>query len=101
MASSSYLRQKALECTAGTICCTSLFTAPRSARITLRLGALALIATAGPAAAQAPDPTVSLPLAPLESFSFRTTEGTWIALDVSPDGRTIVFGMVGNLFLLP
>jgi Tol biopolymer transport system component/imidazolonepropionase-like amidohydrolase len=38
---------------------------------------------------------------PSEMVSFTTDEGTWLALDVSPDGRQIVFAMLGDLYLLP
>lgn len=32
---------------------------------------------------------------------FATDEGTWMNLDVSPDGRHIVFDLLGDLYLLP
>jgi len=42
-----------------------------------------------------------LPLKPQRSIQFTTTEGTWTSLDVSPEGKTIVFDMMGDLFTLP
>lgn len=35
------------------------------------------------------------------TLSFTATEGSWISLDVSPDGRTLVFDLLGDLHLLP
>ena len=42
-----------------------------------------------------------LPLKPQRTIQFSTTEGTWTSLDVSPDGKTLVFDMMGDLFTLP
>jgi len=33
--------------------------------------------------------------------SFTTTEGTWVSLDVSPDGLTIVFELLGDIYTMP
>lgn len=35
------------------------------------------------------------------SLSFTTDEGTWMNLDVSPDGRHIVFDLLGDIFIIP
>jgi Tol biopolymer transport system component len=42
-----------------------------------------------------------LPLKPQRTIAFTTTEGTWTSLDVSPDGKTLVFDMMGDLFTVP
>src|SRR5437867_7653577 len=49
-------------------------------------------------AAQRPD---TLPLKPTRTVDFTTSEGTWISLDVSPDGQTLVFELLGDLYTLP
>lgn len=38
---------------------------------------------------------------PTEKIEFTTDEGTWLNVDVSPDGTQIVFDMLGDLYLLP
>lgn len=35
------------------------------------------------------------------TFQLNTTEGTWMNLDVSPDGKTIVFDMLGDIYKMP
>src|SRR2546428_12625869 len=42
-----------------------------------------------------------LPLKSERKIEFTTDEGTWMSLDVSPDGKTIVFELLGDLYTLP
>ena len=42
-----------------------------------------------------------LPLKPGRNYSVDTDEGAWISLDVSPDGQTIVFDLLGDLYTIP
>jgi Tol biopolymer transport system component len=45
--------------------------------------------------------TDSLPLVADRNLDFETTEGTWMSLDVSPDGQTIVFELLGDIYTMP
>src|SRR5829696_4259309 len=36
-----------------------------------------------------------------KDVDYDVTEGTWINLDVSPDGKTIVFDIVGDIYKMP
>lgn len=38
---------------------------------------------------------------PYRDVEFSATEGTWMCLDISPDGKTIVFDMLGDIYTLP
>ncbi len=42
-----------------------------------------------------------LQLKPSRKIEFSTTEGTWLSLDVAPDGQSLVFEMLGDLYTLP
>lgn len=42
-----------------------------------------------------------LPLEEARSAEISVTRGSWISLDVSPDGETIVFDLLGDLYTLP
>src|SRR5579863_8745444 len=47
------------------------------------------------------DEKKGLPLKSDRKISFTTDEGTWLSLDVSPDGKTIVFELIGDIYTLP
>jgi Tol biopolymer transport system component len=42
-----------------------------------------------------------LPLRPTRTAQFTIHEGTWMSMDVSPDGRRIVFDLLGHLYTVP
>ena len=52
-------------------------------------------------AKDAPKWDVNAAHGPTRTVRFTTDEGTWMDLDVSPDGRSIVFSLLGDLYLLP
>lgn len=70
---------------------------------------IAALAALGVASCGAPDPerassgktTDTLPLSATRTVSFTTDEGTWMSVDVSPDGSTVLFDMLGDLYTLP
>ncbi len=79
------------------------FCTPTFLRRTAFLGlALAALLGAG-AMAQAPKPGWNVNQPPGEARSVRidTRTGTWMSVDVSPDGKTLVFDLLGDLYLLP
>src|SRR5580693_6228433 len=57
--------------------------------------------TEDPTSADSQDKDKKVPLKPDRKIEFTTDEGTWLSLDVSPDGKTIVFELLGNLYTLP
>lgn len=82
--------------------------APRSRFACLALGFVCLtvavtIQRTALAAAEADKKTWDVTAAhgPSSAVSFTTEEGTWINLDVSPDGRTIVFDLLGDIYAMP
>src|SRR5512139_4044121 len=38
---------------------------------------------------------------PSTEIQFETSEGTWMAVDVSPDGKQIVFDLLGDIYTMP
>jgi imidazolonepropionase-like amidohydrolase/Tol biopolymer transport system component len=93
------------------------------------LATAALLALACPVAAQVPEPApppvvapdeapvatppsdeakaedakwdVQNPPGPARDIPIDVTRGTWMSVDVSPDGRTIVFDLLGDIYVMP
>jgi imidazolonepropionase-like amidohydrolase/Tol biopolymer transport system component len=60
------------------------------------------VATEPPQApAEAPKWDVDHPASPTFEATLDTREGTWMSIDVAPDGREIAFDLLGDLYLLP
>jgi len=76
----------------------------RNAYLTLSLTlALSPLAAQGPARDQGGRSTSrqELPMKSDRAVPIDVDQGTWISLDVSPDGGTIVFDLLGDLYTLP
>lgn len=65
----------------------------------IRLALLALIAASPLAAQQWNVETSTAPS--VTRLAFTATEGTWMSLDVAPDGRSIIFDLLGHIYEMP
>jgi Tol biopolymer transport system component len=67
--------------------------------------ALLMLALAAQAGAQGAKPDSGkkkdLPLPAARTIDIDTDEGSWISADVSPNGQTVVFDLLGDLYTLP
>jgi imidazolonepropionase-like amidohydrolase/Tol biopolymer transport system component len=76
--------------------------------------AFALVAVAIPLAQEAAKPDaatdkdkkdpkwdVAAEFGPTSKVTFDTSEGTWMNVDVSPDGQRVVFDLLGDVYLMP
>ena len=48
-----------------------------------------------------PEKKPGLPLQTTRKIEFNTDEGTWLSIDVSRDGKTVLFDLLGDLYSLP
>ena len=68
----------------------------------LMLAGLLLMVTGSALAIQrSGDGETDLVLKAADTVEFMTNEGTWISLDVMPDGERIIFELLGDLYMLP
>jgi Tol biopolymer transport system component/imidazolonepropionase-like amidohydrolase len=63
--------------------------------------ALCLLASIARAAVPDSSWDITASHGPAVDISFETDEGTWMSVDVSPDGRTILFDLLGDIYTLP
>lgn len=67
-----------------------------------RLGVVAMLCAAFARAEDVQEDAGDLPLAgDTQPLSFKTNEGSWLTLDASPDGKTLIFDLLGDLYVLP
>ena len=74
-------------------------------KLNIRMAAACAVALAASWAVQTQEkkdePAAGLLLEKAATIEFTTDEGTWMSLDVSADGKTIVFDLLGDLYTLP
>jgi hypothetical protein len=75
-------------------------------RLTLAAAAAAALSTPQTSIAQRADSASrggagrarELPLKPARTIRLTTDEGTWMSLDISPNGQSLVFDLAGDLY---
>jgi hypothetical protein len=66
--------------------------------------ALAALAPFGPGSLHAQDTArwdITQTFGPTRTLSFETDEATWVNVAVSPDGRTVLFDVLGDIYSMP
>src|SRR4029450_6596230 len=70
--------------------------------IVANLATVESAAQGGRAATPPRDPMQEgLPLKPTRTATFTTKVGHWMSVDISPDGRSLVFDLLGDLYTMP
>lgn len=70
--------------------------APRGVALSLTLAVLCAVS-----GASASSPQPELPLEPARVLSMTAEEATWLSLDVSPDGSSVIFDLLGDIYRIP
>ena len=71
------------------------------ARVLIVLALSLLLSPVGAQQKPADKWEVTADYGPTSSLAFDTSEGTWMNLDVSPDGTRIVFDLLGDIYTMP
>ncbi|HEY2946574.1 MAG TPA: hypothetical protein VGN09_29340, partial [Vicinamibacteria bacterium] len=56
---------------------------------------------ASPAPQKDPAADINAPRSDARAVEFEAREGTWMSVDVSPDGKTLVFDLLGDIYSMP
>ncbi len=67
----------------------------------LTVGAVLLMSGKEKGGKETPKWDVNNPVGNYKSVEFKVNEGTWMNLDVSPDGKEIVFDLLGDIYKMP
>ena len=63
---------------------------------------LSIVVMGSPFAAETKEEGGTLPLqGKTETLAFSTYEGSWLSIDIAPDGKTLIFDLLGDLYVLP
>ena len=72
----------------------------RAAFLAFTASLCAATALSAPASAAPVADGAALPIRPARTLEIDAQSGTWVSLDISPDGKTIVFDMLGDIYTM-
>ncbi len=78
-----------------------LFSRAAAATLTLAVASAGYAQRGGRGADSTGGRGAGLPMTPAKQLAFTTDEGTWLSLDVSPDGKNVVFELLGDIYTMP